>query len=205
MVIVWVERENVRQQARERFLSDVENTQPDLICAHSLGTLISYDAFRRNGRPIKNRTYLTFGCQLGNFFVRGQFGGRVEPFAEAGFWYDLYNAHDHVFTAPLDFGTFQTASNFLQVHTDFGSDWPWPLNHDAVSPDPVNVPEKGYLTNPDTVTQVWARIGIPTESIAVAAGASGEMPTRAVLVPGSPPVSDFTAAVVKSPDAPSRR
>jgi hypothetical protein len=205
MVIVWVENDDVRQQARDQFLNDVETIQPDLICAHSLGTLISYDAFRRNANLLTNRTYLTFGCQLGNFFVRGQFGGRVEPFTEARFWYDLYNSHDHVFTAPLDFGAFQTASNFLQVHTDFGSDWPWPLNHDAVSPDPVNAPEKGYLTNPETVTQVFAQIPIAAASLATGVEVGAAMPSRAVVVPGSPRVKEFTAAVVQSPDAPTRR
>ncbi len=205
MVIVWVEKDDVRQKARERFLDDVKKVQPQLICAHSLGTLISYDAFRRNGSLSKDQTYLTFGCQLGNFFVRGQFGGRVEPFEDAGFWYDLYNPYDHVFTAPLDFGPFQTASNFLQVHTDFGSDWPWPLNHDAVSPDPANAPEKGYLTNPETVTQVFARIPIAAERVVVKAGAGAAMPPPEVIVPGSPRVEKFTTAVVDSPDAPTRR
>lgn len=204
MVIVWVERDNVRQQTRDQFQADIDSFKPDLICAHSLGTLISYDVFSHNTNLIKDRTYLTFGCQLGNLFVRGQFGGRVVPFGEARFWYDLYNAYDHVFTAPLDFGPFQTSSKFLQVHTDFGSAWPWPLNHDAISPDPINAPQKGYLTHPDTVTQVWARLPVSAENGAAAVGRAARS-IRTVAIANSSPEEAFTAAVVDSPDAPTRR
>jgi hypothetical protein len=170
MVIVWVENADVRAKAWQRFRDDVRRVQPDLVCAHSLGTLVSYDAFRQQEDLLQGRTYLTFGCQLGNPCVRGQFGGRIDPFAGAVFWYDLYNTYDHVFTAPLDFGAFNTANNFQQVHTDFGTSWPWPLNHDAVSPDPANAPDKGYLTHPQTSAQVWPRIAVPEAALPVTAG-----------------------------------
>lgn len=188
MVAVWVAKGDVRQQAWQRFAARVAEVDPDLICAHSLGTLISYDAFRRRKNLIQGRTYLTFGCQLGNTFVRGQFGGRIEPFAEAAFWYDLYNAYDHVFTAPLDFGPFLTADNFQQVRTDFGTDWPWEPNHDAVSPDPVHAPDKGYLTNPQTSALVWPRIQ-----------------PRQVAAPMTPALRAMVPKVAALPAAPRRR
>jgi hypothetical protein len=187
MVVVWAENTDVRQQSWQRFLADVDRLNPDLVCAHSLGTLISYDGFRHDEDKINGRCYLTFGSQLGNLFVRGQFGGRVEPFTSASFWYHLYNPHDHVFTAPLGFDPFNTADNFRQVLTPFGNDWPWPLNHDAVSPDP-NDPDKGYLTHSATAAAVWPGIAVATP----------EQPASRVLAQ----VAQTTAAV---PDAPPRR
>jgi hypothetical protein len=157
MVIAWAEHAVLRDQLRQRFLADMACLNPDLVCAYSLGSLISYDGFRRQENRITGRTYLTFGSQLGNVFVRGQFAGHIEPFASAAFWYHLYNPHDHVFTAPLAFGPFTQANNFQQVLTAFGGTFPWPLNHDAVSPDP-NVPDKGYLTHSELSTAVWPRI-----------------------------------------------
>jgi hypothetical protein len=164
LVIAWAENAALRDLVRQRFLADVERLNPDLICAHSLGSLISYDGFRCREDLITGRTFLTFGSQLGNAFVRGQFGGKMGPFASAAFWYHLYNPHDHVFTAPLNFLPFTAADNFQQVLTLFGSAFPWPLNHDAVSPDP-NAPDQGYLTHSETCKVVWPRIAVPAAAI----------------------------------------
>jgi hypothetical protein len=159
MVITWAEHAGLRDQLRQRFLVDVARLNPDLVCAYSLGSLISYDGFRRQENRITGRTYLTFGSQLGNMFVRGQFGGAIEPLASAAFWYHLHNPHDHVFTAPLNFCPFTRADNFQQVLTPFGGTFPWPLNHDAVSPDP-DAPDKGYLTHSELSTAVWPHIAV---------------------------------------------
>jgi hypothetical protein len=149
-----------------------------------MGTLISYDGFGRQPDKITGRTYLTFGSQLGNLFVRGAFGGRVGPLDGAAGWYHLYNVNDHVFTAPLDFGDFRTASNFQQVETPFGSVWPWQLNHDAVN---VGSPDHAYLTHPQTQAVVWPVVPVaPADRL--------------------PRVLQLAAkAVQKVPDAPTHR
>jgi hypothetical protein len=185
MVVAWVENDDLREQVWQRFLQDVDTFGPDVICAHSLGSLISYDGFRRQEAKIEGRTYVTFGSQLGNFFVRGAFGGQVKPFEGAAFWHHLYNPFDHVFTAPLDFDAFRTASNFRQVDTPFGSNWPWPLNHDAVNPA---APDHAYLSHPQARAEVWPRVGAPAPAAAI---------TRAIRSIGQ--------AVAKVPDAPRRR
>jgi hypothetical protein len=187
MVIAWVDYDDLREEACERFAQDLASFQPELVCAHSLGSLISYDALRRDPSQSKGLTYLTFGSQLGNLFVRGQFAGRIEPLADAAFWYHLYNPHDHVFTAPLNFGPFETADNFTQVVTPFGNDLPWPLNHDAVSPSP-DVPDDGYLTHHITRAEVWPRIAAP-----------------ALAAPRTMALKRMATAVAKTPDSPKRR
>ena len=89
-----------------------------------IGSLITYDAFvEPEGRDaLQGKVFVSFGSQIGNVFVRGSvFAGRVEPLESAAHWFHLFNPNDHVFTAPLDFGAFQTAENFSQVVTRFGS------------------------------------------------------------------------------------
>src|SRR5207237_6256245 len=100
---------------------------------------------------------MTFGSQIGNVFVRGSvFAGRVEPLESAAHWFHLFNPNDHVFTAPLDFGAFQTAENFSQVVTRFGSFFSsFSANHSAVHP---NDSDEAYLTHPQSREIVWPQV-----------------------------------------------
>jgi hypothetical protein len=189
MVVVWVNDQDLREKLQERLLAKIGDVKPDLICAHSLGSLIAYDTFARNDDAIKNRTLITFGSQIGNVFVRGSaFGGRVEPLESATHWFHLYNPNDHVFTAPLDFGAFQTADNFGQVITSFGNLLSgFSANHAAVNPDN---PDNAYLTHPQTREVVWPQVaGAPAVRALVA-------PTRAVKEIAKVAVPDRRALLV---------
>jgi hypothetical protein len=99
MVAQWVSQERLRSAARERLAAEVARFDPQLICAHSLGSLIAYDTFiRPAGRAlIQGRRLLSFGSQIGSPFVRALFGGRLEP-VHARHWYHLHNPYDHAFT-----------------------------------------------------------------------------------------------------------
>jgi hypothetical protein len=123
----------------------VRDFNPDVVCAHSLGSLASYDAFIQLPAGARNRirevTYLTFGSQIGNPFVRAQFGGRIVPLP-CRRWFHLFNAEDDVFTARIRL----QADGFEQVDTLF--DLPDPLDHDAGA----------YLQHANTVNRVWASI-----------------------------------------------
>jgi metacaspase-1 len=70
MVAQWAEDNDLRAAARQRVLDHTLALKPDVILAHSLGTLLSYDAFRqREARPvIANRIFVSFGSQIGNPF-----------------------------------------------------------------------------------------------------------------------------------------
>lgn len=165
MVVQWAENEQIRAKTRRALLQAVKEFQPDLICAHSLGTLISYDTFvRGTGRTaIAGRRLITFGSQIGNPFVRSTLGGRIVPLKRARDWYHLYNSEDAAFASPIELD----AANFVQVSTEF--DEPGMLDHSAVE----------YLSHPNTVTDVWREI----------ASAKALPGVRAVTAPAKPRVA----------------
>lgn len=115
MVAQWADHAKLRRSLRDHIHKKMVDYAPDIVAAHSLGSLITYDAFASDYRgDLKGRTYLTFGSQIGNSFVRGTFGGRLVGL-EAGHWYHLFNPNDDVLTAPLDI----KEGKFTQVNAAF--------------------------------------------------------------------------------------
>lgn len=143
MVVQWAENETLRRQARERIRAAVARFKPDVVCAHSLGSLVAYDTFIQDPgrRALRDAVFVSFGSQIGNAFVRAQFAGRVAPI-DCRHWFHLFNSEDDVFTAPLRLH----ADNFEQVDTFF--DLPGPLDHEATA----------YLGHANTVNRVWASV-----------------------------------------------
>lgn len=48
MVVQWAEDEKLRRATHERILDAVRRFDPDVVVAHSLGSLVAYDAFARS-------------------------------------------------------------------------------------------------------------------------------------------------------------
>ncbi len=140
MVVQWIENGGLRRKTRERLADAVEETKPDLVCAHSLGSLVAYDTFvhPKHTGLMKGRVFVTFGSQIGNPFVRSQYAGRIRMI-DCEHWYHLYNAEDDIFTAPIRLFD----KNFEQVDCFF--DIAGMADHDA----PV------YLAHPNASTPVW--------------------------------------------------
>jgi metacaspase-1 len=139
MIAQWATEDGLRERLRAKVLEAVATDRPDVVCAHSLGTLICYDAFQRNRNALADRTFVTLGSQIGNPFVRNCFAGRIEA-VDARMWYHLYNPDDHVFTAELRI----QAANFTAVQTRFDKPND-PLNHDPV----------WYFNHANTENSVW--------------------------------------------------
>lgn len=142
MVAQWAADEGLRASCNAALASKIAQFNPDVICAHSLGSLIAYDTFARNPAVISGKTFISLGSQIGNPFVRSIFGGRIEPLREASFWYHLYNEEDDVLTAEINLA----ANNFKQVTTFF--DIPGYADHDPTE----------YLSHPNTISQVWTAL-----------------------------------------------
>jgi hypothetical protein len=123
-VVAWLSDEGFQRQTRAEVLRRIVEVQPDVIAAHSLGSLLVYEAIQHPDasapdvrRAIRNARLVTFGSQLKNKFVEKNLPyGRVEPLP-VKFWHHLYNKHDDVFTAPINL---PGADNFEQTQTEFG-------------------------------------------------------------------------------------
>lgn len=173
MVAQWAADSKLRAAARKAVGAALGSFAPDAICAHSLGSLISYDLFAREPELLRGRTFVTLGSQIGNPFVRSTLGGRLVPLALARRWFHLYNEEDDVFTAPLRI----PAENFEQVDTPF--DLPGVGDHDAAA----------YLSHENASARVWRDLALGREpSRAIARGrsaftrATARPKRRAVLV-----------------------
>lgn len=143
MVAQWVADEALRDALCQTLHGAVAESGADVVCAHSLGSLIAYDAFKRRPEAMHGRTLVTFGSQIGNPAVREVFGGRIDPIPGIGRWFHLFNPDDHVLTTGLKLAD----ERFRQVLTPFDKPDD-PLNHDAV----------WYLTRPETVATVWSEL-----------------------------------------------
>jgi hypothetical protein len=144
MVAQWVALEDLRSQLRDQLARAIQDTQPDVILAHSLGSLIAYDTLRRDevagGSLAQDLTFVTFGSQIGNPAVRATFGGRIEPLQSCRFWWHLYNQEDDVFTCPIGL---PSRGKFRQVDTFF--DLPGMADHDGAH----------YLAHEQASLTVW--------------------------------------------------
>lgn len=150
-VVAWVEDAGFQKKSRKRVLDDIRDYEPDIIVAHSLGSLITYNAFshpdaeeEQVSRILRKAKYITIGSQIGNpFVIRNLTMGRIEPLPVA-FWHHLYNVHDDVFTAPLKLWNM---TDFSQTDTPF--DIEGFADHAA----------EEYLTHRNTVENVWRPLG----------------------------------------------
>jgi alpha-beta hydrolase superfamily lysophospholipase len=64
MVAQWVADERLRAGTRQAEKDDLEAFEPELILAHSLGSLIAYDLLAREPQLAKGRTFVSFGSQI---------------------------------------------------------------------------------------------------------------------------------------------
>lgn len=152
MIAQWASEDDLRNALRRRVLAQLNAKAFDLVAAHSLGSLVCYDTFRRNPGVLAGKVFLTFGSQIANPFLRDCFAGRIEPL-DARMWYHLYNREDHVFTARIRLD----APNFSEVQTEF--DKP----NDLLNHDPV-----WYFNHANTQMRVWPDVagGRPAQTVA---------------------------------------
>ena len=174
MIAQWASEDRLRERLRQKLLDTVADRRPDVVCAHSLGTLICYDAFQRERPAIAGRTLVTLGSQIGNPFVRDFFAGRIEPLARARRWFHLYNPDDRVFTTELRI----QADNFTAVQTAFDKPND-PLNHDAI----------WYFDHANTQNSVWVALSGAEPARTVSRGRDagrrlGTRPARRALLIG---------------------
>ncbi|MES2624135.1 MAG: caspase family protein [Pseudomonadota bacterium] len=144
MIVQWVENDKLRTRTRQALEQRMAEFQPDIVCAHSLGSLVAYDCFTGSGKDLlQGVRFVSCGSQIGNPFVIGNFdAGRISELPQAKFWYHLFNSEDAVFTAQIRL----SSPNFTQVETFFDIDGV--ADHDVTQ----------YMSDARTVETVWTDV-----------------------------------------------
>ncbi|MDD1015178.1 alkaline phosphatase family protein [Pseudomonas rubra] len=188
MTVQWLEDPVLRTQLCERLMACIKDFQPQIILAHSLGSLICYDAFRRAvAKPgaaleiIDGRVLASFGSQIAHPIVmREVWGGRVMRLHENGRgirrWYHLYNPNDRVFTRPI------TSPDSARV--DLTTLFEMPLREDLLDLDHSGA---AYLADDTSRADLWpqlARGAVANRALEVPAflSRSGQRKRRALIV-----------------------
>ena len=92
------------RDAIDRIVTAQLTTEPTVVVAHSLGTVVSYSVLRRDTRSLHIRSFVTVGCPLGLRAVRDQF--RPLKYPQVDRWYNAFDSRDVVALYPLDAANF---------------------------------------------------------------------------------------------------
>lgn len=202
IVAEWIVKDQLRAELRARFSEKIRAFNPDLICAHSHGSLICYDLFTHNsdGPPvIAGRNFLSFGSQIGHPAVVARvWGGRIKMLDQAKLWYHLWNHNDPVFTHDIKL---PGVANYQQTTTLFGN---WFLDVSAHSPVATNG-HPGYLDHPATVDNMWRAIANAKPARAMAVGFAVAAGDQNKLNRESLNLKESLATVRKASGPPTRR
>jgi hypothetical protein len=148
MVAEWDQKSDLRGQLRSRFIAKIIAFEPDIIAAHSLGSIICYDAFtsREGSGSCNGRYFITFGSQIGNPFLKAaHFGNRIHDVGQK-YWFHLYNKSDPVLTHRI----LDHIPNFEEISWDDDV-----AGHEAVT-DLTAIPDHaGYLQRDLTWDHVY--------------------------------------------------
>ncbi len=131
MVAQWSAIDALRVKLRAKLASEIRALNPDVIMAHSLGTLVTYDtlshADSRGKLGAFNGALVTFGAQVGHPAVADVFAGRIEMPPSVTRWWNLFNENDLVFTREFPVPPVGDVPKFVEVQTPFLQ---LPLSHD---------------------------------------------------------------------------
>ena len=141
MVVEFLLEDKLRNDLKGELKRNIEKVLPDVIYAHSLGSLICYDFFTDSANNhYQNITLVTSGSQLGNPHLRNhelQF-----PIVELPikFWYNLNNPKDAVFAShpikPI------SHNQFKEITTEFSQSL---INHNELE----------YINAEKAKNEVW--------------------------------------------------
>ena len=102
MVAQWSAIDALRVKLRARLATEIRALKPDVIVAHSLGSLVAFDTLSHVDSRGKLGTFngelVTFGSQVGHPAVAEVFAGRVEMPPSVTRWWNFFNENDLMFT-----------------------------------------------------------------------------------------------------------
>jgi hypothetical protein len=148
MVAEWDQKSQLQKELRKRLLNAVKAFEPDVIVAHSLGSIICYDTFTSaEGKDgCRDRFLVTFGSQIANPFLKAaHFGNKIHEVKQK-YWFHLFNKSDPVLAHRI----VEPIPNFEEISWDDKVS-----GHDAIT-DPSKLPgHAGYLQRDLTWQHVY--------------------------------------------------
>lgn len=156
MAVQWIENDDLRTRLCDRLMAEIAAFRPHAVLAHSLGSLIGYDAMRRaivaggaQAALLDGRMFASFGSQIAHPIVmREVWGGKVAPLASNGrsiaAWFHLYNPADRVFTRPINVPDPKRIDVSTPFDIPFPEEW-LDLNHAG----------EAYLNHAVARAQMW--------------------------------------------------
>jgi len=129
MVIEFLLEEGLRKNLRNELRKYISETKPDVIYAHSLGSLICYDFFTQpENSQYNNIILVTSGSQLGNPYLENHALKFPTDYLPIKFWYNLNNPNDKVF-ANYPINLLADGKRFKEIKTVFSKSI---INHDGL-------------------------------------------------------------------------
>jgi hypothetical protein len=154
MVAEWDQRSHLRQQLRQMLLSKIAAVEPDVILAHSLGSIICYDTFTSNeGKDAcRGRYFVTFGSQIANPSLKAAHFGNKVGGVNQKYWFHLFNKSDPVLAHRI----IDPVPNFEEISWDDRI-----AGHDAVTDLAKTPGHPGYLQRDFTWQHVYRVLAQP--------------------------------------------
>lgn len=139
----FVTDKELRQDLFNLFKNTLEEFQPDIIYAQSLGSLLAYDYLKKesvNGKsfPI---VLLTSGSQISHPALLTEFGGQITTL-NVKIWINLHNENDRIFASRK---INVKSQNFIEINT--------PFNHKVINHEALE-----YLNHPNAINIAWPLI-----------------------------------------------
>lgn len=147
-VAVYLKHHAVAYQINDIFAKAI-GTEPCVVVAHSLGSIIAYRVLRDLGRSANVKRLITLGSPLGLETIRRQLSPPARTFpAGVGSWFNAFDPKDIVALHPLDARTWDVSPaivNHATVRNHMG-------NHHGIS---------GYLDDPHVATAIHEALSSP--------------------------------------------
>lgn len=143
MVVEFLlDKDEIRKKLREELKKHIEKENPNVIFAHSLGSIMCYDFFTQpeNSTQYEEIVLVTAGSQLGNPKLKNHDLKFPTEYLPIKFWYNLNNKKDRVF-AKHSIQLQEDEDRFKEVKIVFEEDF----GHDGLR----------YITNENAKKDIW--------------------------------------------------
>ena len=164
MVAEWDQNGKLQAALRKRLVERINAFAPDVIMAHSLGSIICYDAFTHEDTDAcSGRYFVTFGSQIANPFLKAAHFDNKIGGVHQKYWFHLFNKSDPVLAHRI----VDPVPNFEEISWDDRT-----AGHDAIVDLSKFPGHAGYLQRDMTWQHVYRVLaGHQTRVCALAAEA----------------------------------